>query len=123
MIQITLKAKYHAYIISLMPDKGDVQKINYLLQVRNGITGSYDAEQDITVNVDEELVKNMYLIIGSQQERLAAADNREIKEALIPQLMAHPELLQAIIDTTAANAAQTEQLRQTGVDFIMSIMA
>jgi hypothetical protein len=123
MIQITLKAKYHAYIISLMPDKGDVSKINYLLQVRKAITAAYDAEQDIAVNVDEELVKSMYLIIGSQQERLAAADNREIKAALIPQLMAHPELLQAIIDMTNANAAQTEQLRQTGVDFIMSIIS
>lgn len=122
MIQITLKAKYHAYIISLMPDKGDVSKINYILQVRKAIT-DYNPEQEIAVTVEPELVKSMYLIIGSQQERLAAADNREIKEALIPQLMAHPELLQIIQDITNANAAQTEQLRQTGVDFIMSIMA
>lgn len=123
MIQITLKAKYHAYIISLMPDKGDVSKINYILQIRKAITGDYDPEQDITVTVDAELVKSMYLIIGSQQERLAAADNREIKNALVPQLVDHPELLQTIVDITNDNAAQTEQLRQTGVDFIMSIMA
>lgn len=122
MIQITLKAKYHAYIVSLMPDRGDVAKINYLLQVRAAII-TYDGEQDISVTVPEDLVTSMYKIIGSQQERLAAADNAEIKQALIPQLMGNADLLQTIQGITADNANQTEALRQSGVDFIMSINA
>lgn len=122
MVTITLKAKHHAYITSLMPDRGGVEKINYLLQVRRGITGEYNPEQDIIVTVQEDLITSLYVIIGSQQERLAAADNRAIQQALIPQLMAHPELLQQIQEITMRNAEQTEQLRSVGVNFIMSLI-
>jgi hypothetical protein len=120
MIAITLKAKYHAYITALMPDRGTVEKINYLLQVRNSIT-DYNPDQLITVNVSEDLVRSMYLTIGSQQERLAAADNSEIKEALLPQLQANPDLFNAIVSITMENAAQTEELRTSGVNFLLSI--
>lgn len=122
MVQITLKAKFHSLIIALMPDRAQPAAINYINQVRRAIVGAYDGEQDITVQVEELLVQGLYKIIGSQQERLVSADNKAIKEALVPQLMGNEALLNAIITTTADNAAETEVIRQAGVDFILSIL-
>lgn len=124
MVEITLKAKFHAFIIALTPDRGAIPFINYMIQVRAALVDNvYDPEQDISVSVEEGLVKDLYVTIGSQQERLTAADNAQIKNALIQQLsISNVELLQALADITNNNAEQTEFLRQGGVDLIKSIM-
>jgi hypothetical protein len=121
MIQITLKAKYHALIIAMIQGWEDVSKINYLNQVAEAVGETFDPEQEITVNVEESLIEYCYMTLGSHSERLVAADNREIKAALLPQLADNPDLLQKIIDITTENANQTEELRQVGIDRILQI--
>lgn len=121
MLPITLKAKYHALIIAFMPDRGEVSRINYINQVAAAVDEVFDPEEDITVQVEPELVVSTFRIMGYQAERLVASDNNAIKLALLPQLEDHPELLQEIVDIVDTNANETEVIRQRGIDFIMSI--
>jgi hypothetical protein len=122
MITITLKAKFHALIISLMGDRGNPRKVNYINQVRRAIgQAGYDPEQDISVTVDPSLVTELYEVMGTQEERMVNGDNTSIKAALIPQLQAHPEVLQAVGLLAQGNAQLTEQKRQSGIEYIMSI--
>jgi hypothetical protein len=119
-VTIILKAKHHALIISLLQDKSTVDALNYINQVAKAVTTGYNPESDISVTVTEDLVKYCYRTIGAVSERLVAADNRDIKTALLPQLSG--ELLQSIIDITTSNAADTETIRNVGVQFIQSII-
>jgi hypothetical protein len=119
-VTIILKAKYHALIIFLLQDKSRVDAINYINQVAKAVGANYDPEADISVNVPNDLVIYCYTTIGAVSERLVAADNRDIKTALLPQLSG--DLLQKIIDITTANAADTETIRAQGVSFIQSII-
>lgn len=124
-VDITLKAKYHAIIISLIPDKGSAEAINYINQVRQaqGSNTTYDTSLLVTTTVSYRMVANMYYQIGCQSERLMASDNLAIKNALIPQLYnaTYMDLLQVISAITSKNGEETEIIRKTGEYFIMSI--
>jgi hypothetical protein len=126
-IQVTLKAKHHAFIIALMPSKSQVDEIRYITQVATALTvaadsaKTVDTTQQITVVVSTDLVKRLYLVIGSQQERLSTDINAEIKAALVPQLYTRPKLLASILDIAAGNTAQTNELVQTGVTYLKAL--
>jgi biopolymer transport protein ExbD len=125
-ITISLKAKHHAFIVSLMPSKQLPDEIRYLNQVSQAITldasgNVADTAQMITVTVSCDLVKRLYLVIGSQQERISSVFNAEIKEALFPQLYARPQLLSDIYSIAMQNAQETGTLVQAGFDFLKAI--
>lgn len=122
-VSISLKGKYHAYIYSLMPDKGSADAINYVNQVRAAFDTTYDTAKMVTVVVSYSMVAQMYFTIGSQQERLSATDNAEIKDALIPQLYTpeYMDLLQIISAIGTLNRSATEQIRTIGINYIMAI--
>jgi hypothetical protein len=123
-VSISLKGKYHAFIYSLMPDKGSSDAINYVNQVRAAFDTTFDTAKVITVVVSYAMVAQMYFTIGSQQERLSATDNAEIKDALIPQLYVpqYMDLLQIISDIGTINHNETEVIRNEGINKIMSII-
>lgn len=108
-----------------MPDKGNVDAIKYINQVAKAVVGNtIDTAQVVSVTVPYRLVASMYLTIGSQQERLSAPDNAEIKPALFAQLQANPsysDLLQIIIGIAQNNGVLTEQIRSEGEKFILSV--
>jgi len=123
-ISITLKAKHHAFVVALMPSKSQVDEIRYITQVANALqvtAGSVDTTQQIQVVVSTDLVKRLYLVIGSQQERLATDINAEIKAALLPQLYTRPKLLAAIFAIAQQNANDTGQLITTGIDYLKAL--
>lgn len=141
-IQVTLKAKHHAFIIALMPSKSQVDEIRYITQVAAAltvttqsqtvydsvkhkdttiITKTADTTQQITVVVSTDLVKRLYLVIGSQQERLSTDINAEIKAALVPQLYTRPQLLADIFAIATKNGQDTQDLVQTGVDYLKAL--
>lgn len=120
-INVTLKSKYHAWIISLMPGKGEIEKVKYMNQVANQLALPVDTAQLITVSVTVQLVKDMYLVIGSQQERLAADYNEQIKQALVPVLMSYPDLLTGIMAIGQQNANETNILVNYGFDYLKAI--
>lgn len=117
-IDITLKSKYHAYIISLMSGRADIDKIRYPLQVAEQLTLPIDTAQLITVNVTVGLIKSLYNEIGEQPERYTTNYNEEIKIALIPQIMGYPDLLNALMTIAAQNAAKTEQIVASGFEYL-----
>lgn len=120
-IEVTLKARHHAWVVSLMPDRGAIEKTKYSNQVANALVVPVDTAQLITVTVSYGLIKELYLGIGSQQERLAADYNNEIKEVLVPQLANYPELIQAIINISLQNASETNILVNSGFDYLKAI--
>lgn len=120
-VDITLKSKHHAWVISLMPNKGEVESIKYINQVASQLSLPIDTAQQITVSVQVNLVKNLYLVIGSQQERLATTYNNEIKDALLPQLMTYPDLLAGIMIIAERNATETNVLVNYGFDYLKAI--
>lgn len=123
-VTLSFKGKHLAFIYALMPDKGSVDAINFVNQVRAAYDTSFDTARVVTVTVSYSMVANMYFTIGSQQERLAAVDNAEIKDALIPQLYTpqYMDLLQAISSIADLNKTETENLRNTGINKIMAIV-
>jgi hypothetical protein len=125
-IQITLKARHHAFIISLMPSKQRVDEIRYVTQVAQQITVNasgniQDTAQLITVTVSCDLVKRLYLTIGSQQERIATVYNAEIKAALFPQLFARPKLLGDIAAIAGNNTQETDSMVNLGFQFLKQL--
>jgi len=128
-MNIKLKAKHHALIIALLPDKARVDILNYMYQVAKQVKaqieqlGELDPEHEIAVDVPESLITYCFGVIGSFPENLVAADNREIKEALMPQIMDHPELLQQITGIVSQNGSQTELRRNQGYEFLKAITA
>lgn len=125
MVDITLKAKYHAIIISLMPDKGSAEAYNYINQVRKaqGNNTVYDTSLMVTTTVSYRMVANMYYQIGSQPERLMASDNHIIEAELKTQLETpdYFDLLMVLGTITDKNGQETEGIRKAGENFIMSI--
>lgn len=138
-VLITLSARFHALLVALMPSRGEAEEINYLVQVRQGLGVAaqqpedyegplpflmFDPEKLITVSVTPRLVERLYLVMGSQQERLVAHDNKLIQQALILQLMANPDyhpVLAGLQEITEANARQTEELRFAGYSFLNNL--
>lgn len=123
-VTIQLKGKHLSFIWSLLPSKGTTEATNLVIQIRRQVTGaSFDTAQLFTVTVSYAMVANVYFTIGSQQERLSADDNAEMKAALIPQLYVpqYMDLLQAISNIGALNKAQTEAIRKEGINQIMAI--
>jgi hypothetical protein len=80
-----------------------------------------DTAQLITVTVSCDLVKRLYLTIGSQQERIATVYNAEIKAALFPQLFARPKLLGDIAAIAGNNTQETDSMVQSGVSISKTI--
>lgn len=125
-VNITLSAQHHAFIVAFMPSKSTVDDIKYLNQVAQSIeldsAGHVkDTTQQISVIVNFDQVKNMYLAIGSAQERLAAFYNTQIKEVLIPQLYEHPTLLEDILAIKNKSSADTEFLIGRGFEYLKAI--
>jgi hypothetical protein len=125
-INITLSARRHAFIVAFMPDRGGVDQVKYMTQLATKIVLDdsghvVDTAQLITVTVTTDLVKRLFLNIGSQQERLTTMLNDEIKSALFPQLFARPQLLQDIIDITNQNTKERNELIEYGFHFITEI--
>lgn len=124
-VSITLKMKYHAYIIALMPNRASGEAFKYINQIVAAVSGNtVDTSISVTVTVPYRMVAGMYLTIGSHQERLTATDNIAIKTALFTQLSANPvyaDLLQVIQSIAIQNAVETEQIRTQGKNFILSI--
>lgn len=125
-IDITLTARQHAFIVAFMPDRGGVDQVKYMTQLAAKIVLDdsghvVDTAQLIKVTVSTDLVKRLFLNIGSQQERLTTMLNDEIKTALVPQLFARPQLLQDIIDITNQNSKERDALIDYGFHFITEI--
>lgn len=125
-INVTLKAKHHAYIVAFTPKDGNVEKVRYINQVSQKLNIDtagkiVDSAQLITVNVSTDLVRELYLVIGSQQERLTTNYNADIKLELLPQLQRKPLLLAAIAAIGAKNATETEQMVDLGFKYLAAI--
>lgn len=123
-ITLSFKGKYHALLYKLMPDRGQAEAINYVNQVRKAVgNNEFDTAQVMTVTVSYRLVADMYYNLGTQQERLTAQDNADLKDILINTLNTpeYMDLLQAIMAINDSNHLQTEALRSEGIKDIMSI--
>lgn len=120
-VQITLKARHHAYLIAFMGDRGSVDRIRYINQVVSQLNDSIDREQQIIVSVSPLLVKELFISVGNQPERLTTVYNAEIKQALLAQLQPYPELLSVIATITQKNSAETEQMVMNGFSFLQAI--
>jgi hypothetical protein len=121
-VTVTLKAKYHAYIISFLSDRGAPQKINYFNQFRSQIDTGYNPDQVISATVPSSLVVEIYNVLGSQQERYTTTYNNEIKTLLIPQIYSYRWLINTIQQIGLQNAMVTERkIIDDGVKFIMQI--
>lgn len=132
-ITVSFKGKYHGLIYHLMPDKGKAEAINYVNQLvaeaaRENVRDSagklvFDTAHVFSVVVSYRMVTEVFYNLGSQQERLTASDNADLKEILIGQLSTaqYYDLLQAIMALNDENHRQTEALRTAGINEIMSI--
>lgn len=121
-INITLKAKHHFYSIGLMEGvQSDLRKANYIGQIAKQVTSLYDTSQLITVSVQAGLVKDLYVEIGTRQERLTTINNGEIKEALKPQLMTSQVgfwILGQLISVDTKNSILISQVIDRGKQFV-----
>lgn len=121
-INITLKAKHHFYLIGLMEGvQSDLRKANYIGQIAKQVTSLYDTSQLITVSVQAGLVKDLYVEIGTRQERLTTINNGEIKEALKPQLMTSQVgfwILGQLISVDTKNSILISQVIDRGKQFV-----
>lgn len=127
-ITITLKQKYHSLIgyymaySQLFPGAEEPKKINYAIEVRKAHGDTIDREKSVSVSVDRSVVIGLYTFMGQQPSRLVDADTSEIKQALAAQLPgAYPDLWAELVTITMQNISETEQLRNLGDEYFMSI--
>jgi hypothetical protein len=123
MLQITLNAVHHAFIIAFLPQaaRGEKDVFKYISQVANNYDPAQDNAQPITVNTTPSMVANLFFIMGQQQERLTTNLNNEIKEALIPQVAGSAETMQLLTAIMQKNAEETQAVINAGFDFIKEI--
>lgn len=122
---ITLSAQDMGYITAFMPAKDGIEEVNYMRQIAKQLvvdttTGKVqDTAQQITVRVSFDMVKRMYVAIGSQQERLSAYYNNIIKQKLFPQLS--PYLQYELFKIKDQSSSDTEQLIDWGLKYLVNM--
>lgn len=130
-VHISLTAYQHTVIIAYMQDKGQVDKSRYIISVLPQIEIITDSTGKKILKEPGKLIKytptvnflgNMFHEHGSNQERLVAADNREIQLSLNEQLQRRPDVLQRIGLIVQSNAAQNEEkVQRDGIDYLAKL--
>jgi hypothetical protein len=119
---VQMIAKHHAFIYSLLQDKGTTDAINYVNQVRSALESeNFDSLKMISITVPYSMIVKFYNVLGTIQERLSYQENHDIMSELLPQLNSYPDLLQFINTLDLKNRTETEALRASGINSIMSI--
>lgn len=131
-VTISLQGKYHGLIYELMQDRGTSDAINYVNQLAKykKADNSFDTSEVMPITVKYRMIPMVYLLLGSNQERLTATDNAEMKLLLKDQLSQpldangvpiYLDLLMVIKSIDDENIRQRELIRQAGIDKIKEI--
>jgi hypothetical protein len=115
----------HEYIISLIPDKGNPDKINYFNEVRSQTDSTDTVNHNITVTVPFGMVVEIYKLLGNQREILTTEINASLKQILFTQLMQNPGYngwtLRSIQVINEEAKKQLQAIIDNGRRFILSL--
>ena len=123
-IKITLTAKQHHYIISFIPrsDRSIPNRLNYILQVKRSLEAPFNEAQEITVEIEENLVPVFYRLMANQPGLYTEDYNPAIRQRLLEQLYENEKLMQALQAIAQEHTAQTEShIKINGINYVASI--
>jgi uncharacterized lipoprotein YajG len=126
LVTVSLKMKYHEFIVGSIQDKGTIDAFKYVNQLAaaNPNSTSIDTSLNVSVTVSYGYFTKLYKYIGSQQYRISNKNNDNIKQLLVGQIYTNPaytDLLQALAGIDNSDDNDTQAIENAGGLFILSI--
>lgn len=124
LVTVSLKMKYHEFIVGSIQDKGTIDAFKYVNQLAAASSSSIDTSLNVAVTVSYGYFTKLYKYIGSQQYRISNKNNDNIKQLLIGQLYVNPsytDLLQVLGALDNSDENDTQAIENAGGLFILSI--
>jgi hypothetical protein len=116
-IPITLKAEQMLLIFDCL-DQNTPQYLNFASQLSKNVDTVYNPNQQITVLSESGFIRDVYIIMGVQQERFTSGINDEIKAALFPQISNYSWLMRELQGIVQYNSGLRQQRINRALDKI-----